>query len=315
MRRALALLTLLSAMSTGAEDWAWRPPPGLPAPLVPADQPVTTARVTFGAALFSDPRLSVTGAMSCATCHQPDRYFTDGKAMPLGALGDRLPFNTPTLLNVAYAASYGWTEPGVTDLDALHLRPLTSTAPVELGTGAAQLDALWADPERRRQARAAFGDIPRLELAQVSAALSSYVRTLVGTEGPLDRYLFYADSQALSGTARDGLALFLGPRLNCAACHRGPLLSGPTRSTRQQVAASFHHTGAGSAAAGGARFRTPALRYLRHTAPYMHDGSVADLEAVIDFYARGGGPAAVDLRPFTLTAAERAALLAFLRVL
>ena len=227
-------------------------------------------------------------------------------------MGGTLKFNTPTLLNSAYAASLGWSDLGLTTLESQHLLPLTNTNPVEMGTGTEQLATLWQDPAVRSATRSAFGDVSALSITEVSAALASYVRTLIRGGGTLDAYLFYGDSSGLTPAERTGLNMFLSPRLNCSACHRGILLSGPTKSAQASFPASFYRTGVSASATS---LRAPSLRFVGATAPYMHDGSIATLAAIITFYEGGGGTNAERLQPFQLDANERVALLAFLEML
>ena len=172
----------------------------------------------------------------------------------------------------------------------------------------------------------AFPAAERFSQQNLIASLASYVRTLVRGDSAFDRYLFADDHNALSAEALAGLALFNSSRLNCVACHRGFLLSGPTRSVRAQFPPSFYRTGVSGSVE---LFRVPSLKFVQHTAPYMHNGSQQTLEEVIDFYAAGAvssdtssgsghalGPKAAErIKAFELTAAERQALLAFLRSL
>jgi len=307
-------------------SYEWSLPAGFPQPLVPADNPITAQKVALGELLFTDPRLSVNATRSCASCHDPNKYFADGLPQSIGAKGETLPFNSPSLLNSAYSASFSWIDKGFETLEQQHMGPLTNSAPIELGLGAQQLQTLSNDAELLALLRQAFPGAEQFTTENLIAALASYVRTLVRGDSAFDRYLFADDREAMSTDALAGLALFSSPRLNCASCHRGFLLSGPTRSERAQFSPSFYRTGvAGSVE----RFRVPSLRFVRHTAPYMHDGSQQTLDEVIDFYAVGGattdsaglsrsmlGPRAAErIKAFALTAAERQALLAFLRSL
>lgn len=281
---------------------------------------MTAPKVALGAALFVDARLSQSGQLACASCHDPDNHFADDKTRPVGAQGELLEFNSPTLLNSAYSTSLSWIDKGFSALEEQHLGPLTNTDPVELGTGQAQLAELFADPSLQQLVLAAFPRARELTLKQVAAALASYVRTLIRGATAFDRYLFADQQAALSAEAQRGLALFTSERLNCAACHRGFLLSGPTQSVRAQFPPSFYQTGVANS---DLAFRVPSLRFVQHTAPYMHDGSLADLRAVIAFYAGGGarggvgaGPKARErMRPFELNEGETLALLAFLQSL
>lgn len=272
---------------------------------------MSAAKVALGARLFTDARLSGNGTVSCASCHDPEHYFTDGRARAVGATGAVLEHNAPTLLNSAYNASFGWTDAGLDSLEAQHLVPLTNDDPVEMGFDAAALARLGGDPELRSAWSAAFGT-DAVNLDHIVQALASYVRSLVRADSAFDRLLFFDDPQALGLEAREGLALFASARLGCSGCHAGINLSGPTRHADGGAEPSFHRTGVGGSTTA---YRAPTLRFVRNTAPYMHDGSLATLDAVIDFYAGGGGPGAAELEPFTLTTAEQSALRAFLESL
>lgn len=324
MRGVLLLCTgffLLSAQadpqSGDALNYRWTLPLGFPQPVVPADNPMSAAKVALGALLFKDNRLSVNGTLSCAGCHDPQRHFTENRPRSTGATGEVLAFNAPTLLNAAYSPGLSWIDKGFASLEEQHFGPLTNRDPVELGTTAQQLDVLWQDPVVRNAVLHAYPDADALRLSEVAGALASYVRTLIRGGSVFDDWLFKDQRDRLAPQQRRGLALFNSERLNCAACHRGFLLSGPTRSARGSFKPSFYRTGVGQE---GLAVRAPSLRFVLHTAPYMHDGSLASLDAVIDFYARGApkdaGPrAAANMRPFSLDVAERAALLAFLEAL
>ena len=334
--------------SADAADYMWQLPTGLRAPPVPADNPMSAQKVALGEVLFSDPRLSVTGAYSCASCHVPALAFTDGRPTAIGATGEHHTRNTPTLINVAYAATFGWADPSLTTLEAQHRVPMFNHAPVELGLDQVlpqRLAELDADPAIARMREAAYPDTSAgVTLDQVIQALASYVRTLLAADSAFDRYLYWGE-ESLAADARRGMGLFFSARTNCALCHASFNLSGPVR---QQGAPSppavFHNTGlynvggkgrypdpglalhTGRDADTGA-FRAPTLRNVAVTAPYMHDGSIATLDVVIDFYDAGGrviedGPNAGDgrvnpfkrkeIRALGLSAAEKADLLAFL---
>lgn len=333
--RALFLLIGLVALHpAGAQElakgaaWQWQLPPGFPEPLVPAHNPMSAAKVKLGKLLFVERGLAVNGGLSCNDCHHSNSYFVDNVATPSGALGDVLPFNTPTLWNVAYSTSFSWIDKGLQELEAQHLGPLTNTDPIELGTSPERLRIVQAKPEIAAALAAAYPEQQGvLQLKTVAAALASYLRTLIKGGSAFDDYLFGDNQAALSAEAQQGLMLFTSQRLNCVSCHRGFLLSGPTRSAREAFPASFYATGAQTGLQANEAqdermlaFRAPSLRFLRHTAPYMHDGSMNTLNEVIDFYAGAdpamlGPKAGLRMRPFKLTADERRALLAFLKSL
>lgn len=352
MRAALGVVWLISVATTALADYQWNLPPGFPEPPIPADNPMSDAKVALGAALFSDPRLSVTGTYSCASCHRPELAFTDGLPTAVGATGEHHARNTPSLFNTAYNASFGWADPNIRTLEAQHLIPMFNTEPVELGLNDARiarlLDQLAADQRINKQLRNAFPalDGQALTLAHIVQALASYVRSLVVADSPFDRYLYF-DEDHLTAPAKTGMRLFFSERLGCSLCHASFNLSGPVRATPgAEVDPVFHNTGLydlgggqypdpGVAAHTGqsedtGAFRAPSLRNVGLTAPYMHDGSVATLREVLAIYAAGGrviegGVTAGDgrLNPFKRTEVsgfelsneEADALLAFLNAL
>ena len=270
--------------------------------------------VALGERLFHDQRLSVTGRYACATCHDPDRAFTDGRPRALGATGELLRFNTPTLWNAGALASYGWTDQGIITLEQQHARPLFARSPLEMGFSGEQLVRLNEDLELRRLSTQAFsnsgappterapnnadsGAVPTGELTRerVIAAIAAYVRTLERRTA-FDAFLFEDQADALTPAERRGLALFVSPTLACAGCHDGPLVGGFRFVDRP----------------GLGRARVPSLRAVSETAPYMHDGTVDMLRDVIDAYATGRF---ADVTPFELSADEEHDLIAFLKTL
>jgi cytochrome c peroxidase len=286
---------------------------------VPASNPLACARVELGQRLFFDPRLSRGGETSCSSCHDPSRAFTDGRTVAIGDGGTVGTRNAPTLLGRAYGRSHFWDGRAAT-LEEQVLQPFTNTR--EFANSHEEIE------RRLREGRAyqrAFADAfqgrkPSVELAAL--ALASFVRTLVTGDSPVDRFLLLGDSAALTGVARRGFELFRG-KAGCIRCHEPPLFTDET----------FHNTGiawrdsvyadSGRNAVTGryddiGAFKTPTLRNVTLTAPYTHDGSLPTLEAVVEFYDRGGNPNRhLDpmLRPLNLTGTERSDLVAFLRAL
>jgi cytochrome c peroxidase len=335
----------------GADAYEWQLPAGLRPPPVPADNPMSAAKVAFGERLFADGRLSLTGAYSCASCHVPARAFTDGRTTAIGATGELHTRNTPTLINVAYAASFGWSDPTLTTLEAQHRVPMFNHTPVELGLDQVlpqRLAELSADAAIVSLQQAAFPySDPQIALDQVVDAIACYVRTLISADSAFDRYLYWGE-ESMTPQAKRGMNLFFSERTSCSLCHASFNLSGPVR---QQGAADpqlvFHNTGLYNIAGTGrypdpgleahthraadmGAFRAPTLRNVAVTAPYMHDGSIATLAEVIEFYDAGGrnivtGADAGDGRvnPFKrkeihaleLTPQEKSDLVAFLEAL
>lgn len=268
-------------------------------------------KVALGERLFNDPRLSINGKQSCATCHDPARDFTDGRTRAIGVTGELHERNTPSLWNVAYNVSFTWLDAGLLTLEAQMHVPLTGSDPVEMGFTDELLPALNEDVILTANHRTVFGDAP-LSLDTVIKAIAAYVRTLVRTDSAFDRYLLQDDDSGMSTAAKAGLTLFFSERLGCGNCHAGAHLSGPTWQPQQNVQPVFHRT-----AVSDATFpvRAPSLRFVSRTEPYMHDGSIGTLDEVIRFYQKGGGKDAERLRPFELSEQELTELRAFLESL
>ena len=289
----------------GAESFTWG---YYPKPLIPQDNPLTQAKVSLGQRLFSETALSINGTYSCASCHHPESHFTDGLPRAIGATGEQHPRNTPTLYNVAFNVSFGWLDLGLTQLEEQHLVPLFNSAPLEMGYQESLLQTLSQDPTYTKAFAAAFSD-GAISTDTVTKALASYLRTLIAPVSAFDRYLFEDDRTALSPEAVAGLELFFSSRLGCALCHASFSLSGPTSHEIQSSEPVFHVTGVGDT---NIAFRAPTLRMVKHTAPYMHDGSLATLNDVIEHYQQ----VRVERVPeFSLSDDEQKQLIAFLESL
>lgn len=319
---ALLLLgtPLVPAAQSVTPAFEWHLPRGFPTPFVPADNPMSTAKVSLGQRLFQETKLSITGRYSCASCHDPRRSFSDGRALAVGATGATLTRSAMSLMNVAYNLSYGWQSPAVTSLEMQMRQPLFNLRPVEIGLAGRErqvTETLAADPSYRQQFAAAFGAPVSLE--RVIQAIAAYERTLIGGHSAFDAYVFEGQHTALSDAAKRGMALFFSRRVGCAGCHFGFNFSGNWRDAMGATGrASFADDGLGVG-----RVRVPMLRNIALTAPYMHDGRFATLDAVLDHYqrvgrtpdSRHGGRRDPRLRPFTLKTTEREDLKAFLNSL
>jgi cytochrome c peroxidase len=313
LKSGLALLLLASfpGATAAAADYRWDLPRGLPIPAVPADNPMSDAKVALGRKLFFETRLSVTGTYSCASCHDPARAFTDGRARSVGATGALTANGAMSLVNIAYNVSYGWTRPDVQSLEAQMLEPLLNEHPVEMGVKGRETDVtalLTADAAYRAGFAAAFPESgSEITLDRMIKAIAAFERTLVSGRSAFDRYVFGGEHDALSAAAKRGMELFYSARLGCAECHSGFNFSGNWRDSQGA-------TGPASFASNGTThmpLRVPTLRNIALTAPYMHDGRFSTLEAVVAHYERAGQP----LRSFVLDAAERDALMSFLQSL
>ena len=290
---------------------------------------MSDAKVALGKRLFFEPRLSVNGRYSCASCHDPQRSFSDGRVVAVGATGERLPHNALALVNVAYNVRFGWSQPGARSLEAQMLEPMLKPHPLELGLAGHQADvraALAADAQYAAAFAAAFPphSAPRqpvggaVSFDHVVKAIAAFERTLLSGRSPFDRYVFSAEHAALSEQAKRGMALFFSRTIGCAQCHSGFNFAGNWRDAEGQTGpASFADNGTSSTA-----MRVPTLRNIALTAPYMHDGRFATLEEVLAHYSALGERAQaqraqqdrrLSQRPLGL--GERVELIAFLRSL
>ncbi len=309
---------------------------------------MTEEKVALGRLLFFDPLLSGNRSLACAGCHEPARAFADGRPRSEGATGESTRRNAPGLANVAYNSSLTWANPGLTRLEDHAMGPLLQTHPLELGLSEAEIGPrLEAEARYRDGFSSAWPDDPEpFTLRRVVEALAAFQRSLLSGGSPYDRFLA-SDRAALSESALLGLELFFSERFECFHCHGGFNFSEASVHANSSFSATaFHNIGLYNVDGRGAyperdrglmeisgqladmgRFRAPSLRNVAVSAPYMHDGSVATLEAAIDHYARGGrliedGPDAGDGRRsflksgfvtgFRMLPEEREAMIAFL---
>lgn len=339
----------------GPSAYNWKLPTWMPRPLEPRDNPTTEAKVELGRRLFYDRRLSVNQTRSCASCHLQARAFTDGRPVSPGAFGDLTPRNSMTLVNSAYSPILTWANPLLHTLEQQVLVPLLGREPIEMGMAGREQELavrLQAEPIYPPLFARAFPEATggAISLATVVRALAAFERTLLSYRSPYDRYRYEGDVEAVSSSAIRGEALFFSERLECHHCHGNFNLNDSVMHERNRLGeVAFHNTGLYNLDGKGAyppdntglrehtgrpedmgRFKAPTLRNIEVTAPYMHDGSIATLEEVIDHYAAGGRTIASGPRAgagarnplkssfvpgFTLTAEERADLLAFLKSL
>ena len=305
---------LLLAAATGLD----RPFPPL------AGEAPTAERIALGRLLFFDPVLSEDGSLSCAHCHQPARGFADGRTTARGRGGLPLSRNTPTLWNAAFKQRLMWDR-RAGSLEEQARIPLLAAD--EMAADPERMVArLAAIPEYRRLFGAAFGrgadGAAAVSFANVTRALAAFERTLVSRDSRYDRYA-RGERGALSPAERRGLALFRSLNTRCFECHRLPTFDAPLALG---VGVPSPDPGVGGVSGEPAErglFGVPTLRNVARTAPYMHDGSLPTLAAVVDFYRRGGGRALgvagdrIDgqVRAFSIDDAEAADLVAFLGAL
>lgn len=338
-----ALLTLFMILPVDSgEDWAQRalkraqtPPIGLPDLDVPADNPLSSAKIRLGAKLFHDPRLGRDSSISCASCHAPDQAFTrNDQPVSIGFKGQALNRNAPTILNVGYMAPL-LHDGGAASLEVQIWDPLLASDEMANPSKKYVVDKIKALAEYHELFDKAFGTragtsaASAINARNIGRALASYQRSLLSANSAFDRWRLNGEEDAMSASAKSGFSIFQG-KGRCAQCH---LVEGGYAVFTDHA---FHNTGIGTQAlkAGGKPdfgrmevtkdpddrylIKTPGLRNVALTAPYMHDGSIKTLDGVIRFYNRGGIPNPglhPLLKPLGLDSTEIADLVAFLNSL
>jgi cytochrome c peroxidase len=331
MRPATLILFLLLTKSLGAGDPEPSPPKDtLPESLslkaiplgldanrsVPKDNPLTEEKIRLGRRLFFDPILSVDARISCASCHDPAHGLAGRDRLAKGFRGQETHRNPPSLWNRAYGTAFFW-DGRESSLEAQALKPIES--PTEMGGSINQtVERLRAHHEYPALFQSAFGE--KVNADNLAKSLASFERVLLSGNSRVDRFRA-GEVRALSENERHGLWLYES-RGGCWRCHSGPNFSDE----------SFHNTGVSwdqppldlgrfivtNKDSDRGRFKTPSLRNVALTAPYMHDGSLATLEDVIDFYSRGGNKNPYleeTVKPLGLTPDDKKDLVAFLKAL
>ncbi|MBT0585106.1 methanobactin export MATE transporter MbnM [Alteromonas oceanisediminis] len=339
------LLITLAALFVGAcsqppTPYAWQIPEGFPTPNVPVSNPMTEESVALGRALFFEPALSGNGAVSCSTCHMPAHAFSEPRTHSHGSTGDKVRRNAMALVNVGYNGTLTWAHNGFTTIEQQLMVPLFGEHPVEMGiTGNEEaILARFKTDDYRQLFAAAYGD-EAATFDRVVKALASFVRSLTSFNSPFDDYAYRQQDDAMSESALRGMELFFSERLECFHCHGGFNFTQSSKHAFQQLDLQpFHNTGLYNLDGEGAypqedtglveitlnaadmgKFRAPTLRNIELSAPYMHDGSLPSLDAVIAFYAAGGRGEGINsplkspfVSGFTLTAEEHQDLKQFL---
>ena len=302
---------------------AIKAPLGLPAVPITNENPPTAEAIALGRRLYFEKQLSSDNTFSCGNCHSPYIHFTDGLPVASGVNAQRGTRNTPTVLNAAYYSVQFW-DGRAASLEQQAGLPIANPKEMNLPheVCVTKLNALQSYKDEFTKV---FGPGP-ITIDKIEKAIASFERTLLSGNSPFDRYQYGGEKNALSAEALRGLAVFTDKNKgNCATCHTIGEKSALFTDNK------FHNLGAGMNANGeltdegrfaqtkletdrGA-FRTPSLRNVAKTAPYMHDGSLKTLKEVIDFYVGGGNSNPQldkDMKPLKLTAQERSDLVAFL---
>lgn len=320
----------------------------LPPPKEPADNPATEEKFQLGRHLFYDKKLSGNQTMSCESCHQQALAFSDGVKVPTGSTGEVLHRNSQTLTNIAYNASYTWANPILKEIEQQLVIPLFGEFPVEMGINDANreeiLNRFRRETAYQNMFNAAFpNQQDAVTFPNVIKALAVFNRALISKDSDFDR-------GTMSSSAMRGQDLFNSEKMECFHCHNGFNFSDSTlHDDSVFVSRPFFNTGLYNIDGKGSypitdnglftvtqdpkdkgKFRPPTLRNIAYTAPYMHDGSIATLGEVLDFYANGGrnitsGEHQGDgrknpnksefVKGFTLSAQEKQDMLMFLHAL
>jgi len=324
-------------------------PTGVLEPEIPRTNPLSPAKVELGRRLYFDKRLSADGTVSCATCHDPQRGFADGRPVAVGIKNQSGARNSPTVLYAGFNEVQFW-DGRAASLEEQAKQPLIN--PVEMGQPShdAVAAAVNALPDYHDGFNAAFGS-PAVNIDRIADAIASFERTLAAFTSPFDRFLA-GDKQAISDAAKRGFELFQG-KARCVSCHEfnksfpyftdnkfhniGVAMKG---NFEQLARAAQAKAGRGTEAEAAlahqpgveglgrwivtrqpkdiGAFKTSGLRNIAVTAPYMHDGSLKTLDEVMDFYNKGGEPNPnLDggIRPLNLTKDEISDVIAWMQTL
>ncbi|HEY5974622.1 MAG TPA: cytochrome c peroxidase [Geobacteraceae bacterium] len=355
MKKMTHSIWLLGVLLWSTSLWAGALPLGLPPVPAPADNPQTPEKIALGKRLYEDKRFSGDGTVSCATCHDPAKGFSDGKSVAEGIRSQKGTRNSPTVINAAYYTSQFWDGRRAT-LEEQAKDPFTN--PIEHGLKSHEpiLQTIRGDVTYPAEFKKVFGISPQqLTIDHVVKAIAAFERTVVAGDSPFDRYQYGGDPTAMSAAAIRGLALYR-VKARCQDCHT----IGQTEATF--IDNKFHNVGVGFKRIGGkfmaaanafrkakqegknvdesvltsaetselgrfvvtlrpadiGAFKTPTLRNVAITGPYMHDGSIATLAEVVELYDKGGEANPLldsGIRQLNLTPQEKADLVEFMKAL
>lgn len=259
----------------------------------PERNPITIEKIELGRRLFNDRRLSRDGTLACASCHNPARAFSSDQRVTIGIDGRAGRRNAPALINRGYGRAFFW-DGRDHSLEDVVVKPIQNPDEMDLPVAeAARRVGLTSD--------------------DLSKALATFVRSILSGDSRFDRFVS-GQREALTMDEQRGLQVFRN-KGHCASCHAGPTL---TDELLHNTGIAWRDEQLHDAGGGNGRFKTPTLREIARTSPYMHDGSLATLEEVVDFYDRGGRNNPFldkEMRPLNLTAEEKRALVALLRAL
>lgn len=291
--------------------------PALPSMKIPVDNPQSPEKIALGRKLFFDTALSVDHSMSCATCHDPELGWSNGERFADGASGVRGKRNVLSILNVGFYDKHLFWDGRVKTLEEQALVPVFEKTEMGMQSEEQLLSRINENEEYKTLFEAAFED--GITATNIAKALASFQRTIFVKETPYDRYLA-GDKSAMSASAIRGEKVFFNKRrANCGSCHPAPMFTDQEPYNigigmdQKEPDWGFHHTKGWSF---WGKFRSPSLRGIDQTAPYMHDGSLATLEDVVDYYDKGGIQhkyTDVAVQNLRLTDQQKKDLVAFMR--
>jgi cytochrome c peroxidase len=309
----LLLCTQIAACTSDMGEqktaYNWNLPAHFPSPLVPKENPISDAKVELGRYLFYDTRLSGNQTQACASCHQQSHAFAEASAVTVGSTGQAHHRNSLSLTNVAFNNAYTWAHGELTTLERQIIIPMFGENPIELNVSGHEKEVLERFNSNLKYLplfNAAFpSDKSPINFNNIVKAIASFVRSLTSFNSPFDRYAYYAEDEALTPSQLRGLAIFMSEKTECRHCHSGFNFSQSTTHATTLTQKPYHNTGLYKPQIPPPNFdeglfnvtfrqedrglfRAPTLRNLKYSAPYMHDGSIATLAEVIDFYAAGG---------------------------
>lgn len=307
-------VSVSSESGDASQAFELTPPLGLPKMRVPSDNPLTKEKIELGKQLFFDPRLSTDNTVSCASCHDPQKGWSNGERFATGIEGHVGGRSAPTIINAGYQYFQFW-DGRAKHVEGQALGPIQN--PIEMNMTLEDLVPKLNKIEGyRQQFQKVFGTDVTAE--NIAKAIAAFERTILSGNAPYDRYKA-GDEEALSEAAKRGMEVFLNTA-NCSACHSGPNFTD----------GAFHNIGVGitdedpdvgryehSELLGDrGAFKTPTLREIAKTAPYMHDGRFATLEEVVEYYEKGGEPNPQldeEIFPLELTDEQKKDLIVFLK--
>ncbi len=292
-------------------------PSGFVFPNIPEDNPLTTAKIALGKKLFYEKALSVDSTISCGTCHKQEFAFSDNVAVTAGVEG-RLGFrNAPTLTNIAWSPEM-LMDGGNPTLETQVYVPIETHFEMDFNM-VLLVNRLNADAEYVDAFNNVFGTNP--DPFGITRALAAFERTIISGNSRFDQYYYQGKTEVLNEQEINGMHLFFSPTLKCASCHGGYLFTDFTYQNNgyfTDYSADSGRARISLLSEDVGKFKVPTLRNIALTAPYMHNGQINSLEAIIDSYANGGSGHVNQselIQGFVLTAQEKENLILFLNTL